>query len=528
MSHPEPVRSTDGARILLRLRRHVGHPGPADVLDRAIVAIGGVLVVASGAVLIPPSVHPWVAAPGVDIPFDAVTTLVTSGVTVLAWMRYRERGEFIGLYQTAAFLVLAVANFSSLVAAVASLQGGTQSGMSGETPAWVLTAARLLAATLLVAGNREAIAGRPTRHPGLILFAPLAGLIVLTAIAADPAHILPPLGLSTASAPGAVSSPSTPFGAAVQLAGAVLFAWAAALTRHLYRREHDLGDGYLVIGLIFAAFAQVHLAWYPPIWPGVVTAGDLLRLAFDLTLLLGIEAEARRMMRALLETNETLQRLRAAEADRAALEERTRVSREIHDGLAQDLWVAKLKVGRLATLPQLGAVGKALCRDLDSAIDAGLTEARQAVLALRYPTESAAAFPELLSRYVEDFADRFGLRAQVELEGGAPTLEPRVEAELMRIAQEALTNVRRHADATVIRVRISSDDGRVELTVDDNGKGFDPSAVSDGGFGLTSMRERAALIGGRLSIDSRPRDGTRVRVEVGTSRTLAAAAAVST
>jgi signal transduction histidine kinase len=117
---------------------------------------------------------------------------------------------------------------------------------------------------------------------------------------------------------------------------------------------------------------------------------------------------------------------------------------------------------------------------------------------------------------VEDFGDRFGLRAEFELVGEGPALSARAQAELLRILQEALNNVRKHADATVVRVRVSSDAGTASLVVTDNGRGFEPAEVDDGRYGLQSMRERAELIGGRLAVESHPQDGTRVRVDVPT------------
>jgi signal transduction histidine kinase len=106
------------------------------------------------------------------------------------------------------------------------------------------------------------------------------------------------------------------------------------------------------------------------------------------------------------------------------------------------------------------------------------------------------------------------MRAEFDCEGELPRLTPRAEAELLRIAQEALNNIVRHADATVVRVRACVVDSHMELVVGDNGIGFEPSEVRKGCFGLASMRERALIIGGELTIDSRPQDGTRVSVSV--------------
>jgi signal transduction histidine kinase len=432
-------------------------------------------------------------------------------------MRYRDRGLPVDLLQTAAFLILAVANVAGLIVATVRLEPPTGAlDRPGEAAAYVFSAARLLTAFLLVAGGLMTLAGRTIRRPAVALAGPPVLLIAFVVFVAIAGPMLPPLAEWRISGSGSAASlvpAATALGAVVQLPGAALFLWAAALTRRLYRRGGSVGDRYLVVGLVFAAFAQLHLALYPPMYPGLVTTDDFLRIAFDVTLLFGIEAEARLAMTSLKRANAVLDRLRAAEADRAALEERARVSRELHDGLAQDLWLAKLKAGRLALLPGLASEAADLCRELDAAIDAGLTEARQAVLALRYPADPSAAFPELVTRYVEDFADQFGVLAEVECDASFPALPPRSEAELVRITQEALNNVRRHADATVITVRASAGATSLTLAIEDNGRGFDPTTLGEG-FGLASMRERAELIGGRLKIESRPHDGTRVLVEV--------------
>jgi two-component system nitrate/nitrite sensor histidine kinase NarX len=111
-----------------------------------------------------------------------------------------------------------------------------------------------------------------------------------------------------------------------------------------------------------------------------------------------------------------------------------------------------------------------------------------------------------------DFSDRFALRAEVKNTGPVPELEPRAQAEVLRIVQEALTNVRKHADATVVRVDLESG-ADLKVTIADNGRGFRPD-VATGGFGLESMRQRAELIGARLTVSSEPSDGTRVELVV--------------
>jgi signal transduction histidine kinase len=98
--------------------------------------------------------------------------------------------------------------------------------------------------------------------------------------------------------------------------------------------------------------------------------------------------------------------------------------------------------------------------------------------------------------------------------GELPPLPPPVRSEILLIVQEALANVRKHADATVVRVTVTSDGPTAVLTVADNGRGFATGEATGTGFGIRGMRERAALVGAELEIISRPRDGTRVVVRL--------------
>jgi signal transduction histidine kinase len=155
------------------------------------------------------------------------------------------------------------------------------------------------------------------------------------------------------------------------------------------------------------------------------------------------------------------------------------------------------------------------------ALDQALADARSAVMALRASPRSRSSLQSVLETYVDDYGDRFGLPTAFESGSPLPPLPPRTEAELLRIVQEALNNVRKHADATLVRVQAEHRGRFVRLAVTDNGRGFEPDAVGEGGFGLTSMRERAELVGGRLEIRSGRSDGTEVVVEVPADRRVA-------
>ena len=461
-------------------------------------------------------------APDLDLVLDSLTTFVTLSVGVLSGLRYRQRGEPIALFQATAFLVLAVADALAVALRVGGLdrQVGMSLSAPGQAPLYLFTVDRLLAAALIVMGCLDSLRRRRPRWPRFIPVGSALLLLLASALIEWQAPQLPALAVpaaATGAAPRAAADAlptSTLLGAALGVIIAGLFLWAAALSRRLYRRNRALADGYLVVGLVIAAYAQVATALGPGTYTGLVTGGDLLRLTFDLVLLLSIPAEATVTMTALRRANAELARLRAMEVERAILDERARLSRELHDGLAQSLWLAKLKTARLAGLTALDSEGGALARELGAAIDAGLVEARQAVQMLRSDGAPTGTLRELLEWTVDEFADRYGLRVEFDCGSDLPVLSPRAQAEAIRIAQEALTNVRRHADATVVRVRAVVESGQLTLRVDDNGRGFDPGTVVETAFGLASMRERAALIGGDLSIDSAPSSGTRVRLRV--------------
>ena len=509
------------------LSRSLHRVARLDRLDAVLAATVVVLASFTAAVVFLPMLGGQHVEAGLDLVLDTFATVVTLGVAVVAWVRYRETGAPMALFQASAFLVLAIASGASLLFVVGKLDVALADfglNMPREAQPQITTAGHLMAAALLVVGAAVSLKGLRPRQHWLILLGPALALLAIIQFASAWSHLVPPLSgvfilnnlSSLSNWPNVQPVPPspTPLGVGLHLAGGGLFVLAAELTRRHHRRTGAMGDGFLAVGLVFAAFGEFHTAFYPGTYGGLVTSGDMLTVAFAVVLLIGIEADARATRAALGRANETLGQLRAVEVRQAALEERTRLSRELHDGLAQDLWLAKLKIGRLMAMPDLTSEAKAVCDELTGAIDTGLADARQAVMALRLGGEPAMSLRELMAHYVDDFGDRFGLRAEFECEGELPRFGPRTEAELLRIAQEALNNVIRHADATVVRVRAGVVESHLELLVGDNGIGFEPSEVREGCFGLASMRERAQIIGGELVIDSRPHDGTRIQIRV--------------
>jgi signal transduction histidine kinase len=454
---------------------------------------------------------------------DTVATLVAIAVAVLGWIRYREAGEQPALWRGSALLVLGTLN--ALTAAITLLGVERAFGYSldapGQLPLWMTVWTRALAAALLVVAGLAAIRGEGFARlpPLLVLWLPALGTIGLAMVGVAFQGVLPAL-ISAAGLASLSADPHAPLpvGAAapmalLEIAIALGYLAAAALSYRAYRINGDGTDAVLAVGLMIAAFSQVLFAIHPAsAFSSLVTTSDILRVAFYVTLLATLAVEVRGDIRALRSANLELRRLSDAEVARATAEERARLAREIHDGMSQELWYAKLKQGRLLGLPAVVGDARGLAEEVAGAIESALAEARQAIMALR-PTEGRS-FGEAVEQYVADFSDRFGIAAAASSDPAAEALPPRAQAELLRILHEALSNVRKHADATLVRVEVAPNEAGMRMTVTDNGSGFSTDAPEPSSYGLSSMRQRAEIIGGSLSVESRPRDGTRVRVDV--------------
>jgi signal transduction histidine kinase len=228
-------------------------------------------------------------------------------------------------------------------------------------------------------------------------------------------------------------------------------------------------------------------------------------------------AENLERSRAALETS-LAERARRSRALGVA-EERNRLAREIHDTLAQGLTALTLQLEMADALlddaPERarGSIQRAL-----QLARANLQEARRSVLDLRAAPLEGLSLPEALEQLAEEFARDHGVPCATTIQGLQGRLPARLETGLYRLAQEALANAAKHARPSRVGVRLEQRGGLLELVVEDDGVGFDPDlpvgAGPHGGFGLAGMRERAALLGGQLALDSAPGRGTRVVVRV--------------
>jgi two-component system NarL family sensor kinase len=198
----------------------------------------------------------------------------------------------------------------------------------------------------------------------------------------------------------------------------------------------------------------------------------------------------------------------------ARAEERTRIAREIHDTLAQGLTAIGLDIE--GALRHLESNPERARERLDRALATvrqSLDEARHSVLDLRAAPLAGRPLAEALAALGRAFTSETGVRVHVRADG-AVALPLRVEAELYRIAQEVLANVRAHARATQVEIALRRTLQGVQLSIRDNGVGFKPGHESEDQHGLLGMRERAKLLGGRLRVATRPGRGTRITARV--------------
>ena len=204
----------------------------------------------------------------------------------------------------------------------------------------------------------------------------------------------------------------------------------------------------------------------------------------------------------------------------AVLEERERLAREMHDGLAQSLGYLLLKVRAAAELiasPGASRAGAALAEAEKIAAEA-FREVRQSLFGLRTMVTRSLGLVPTLAEYLHDFSEQSGVAVDLRLGDEARIqLSPDREVQLIRIIQEALTNVRKHAEAHRASVSLRSSPEGLEVCIADDGCGFDPVEVQArgrGSFGLQTMEERAAAVGGALRVESAPGEGTRVLVHL--------------
>jgi signal transduction histidine kinase len=209
----------------------------------------------------------------------------------------------------------------------------------------------------------------------------------------------------------------------------------------------------------------------------------------------------------------------------AIVEERTRLARDMHDGVAQNLAYLLIQVDRCLNMVEEGGKLEKQLEQISALLKQNIEEIRRNIFDLRPVELEGKSLFEVLENFVVEFGQRWNLKTTCLVEGEFVEVSPEVESSLYRILQETLSNARQHAQCTQLWVKVAIKDQQwVTLEVQDDGQGFDleqrirpelqeqtqPKKRRSSGLGLISMRERAQRVGGQLTVDSQHNQGTRV------------------
>lgn len=204
----------------------------------------------------------------------------------------------------------------------------------------------------------------------------------------------------------------------------------------------------------------------------------------------------------------------------AILEERDRIGREIHDSLAQTLGYLNLQSRAIEALMAKGKYDQALddLRQMGAGARGAFNDVREAIFSLRTTLTPDRDLVRILHDYAQEFSRNCGIPVELDAPQGQEIhLPPETQVQLVRIVQEAMTNVRKHAQASRVTVKLRKKDKGIAVSVEDDGRGFEVE-TSNGKdrrrFGLSIMRERAEAAGAHFSLQSQPGRGTRVVVEL--------------
>ena len=440
------------------------------------VVLSGLLAASLALLLTYPTFRTQYDSPQLLLVLETIMALAGVLVALLAGARFSVVGSRTDLLLAAGFLIWSLSTIAFAI--IPALAGESLDRADGWAALVGGIAGQALIALAPFVGGRSRLRDRAIRDTVLAAAVALAAVWVLLR-----AHsgALPALtALPGESAPGLSSA------LAVQ---ALLDLLAVVGWGRLLARTGDDLAKWLALGFTLQLFAAIHLVFTPPRGTMYVAAGEYLQLLAFGVMLVG-----------------AWRAIRSAELGRAVAEERARVAREIHDGLAQYLFA----VSTHAQMLEAGAPVQEVGPQLKQAAALAQQEARFAILALS-SASGTAPFDSALRRYVEFLTADGELAVDLEID---PTirLAPDEQIEIFRIVQEGLGNVRRHANATradvVIGRRLS---GERFVAIADDGEGFPPEADTDG-QGLRNMRERASSIDGGLSVRSTPGLGTALEV----------------
>jgi len=450
----------------------------------AVLVTAVISGVATLGVALLPQLHFAYRQPPLHVALETTASLIALLAGFLVFGRLRRGSRLNELLLACALAALALLNlFFLTVPALAEL-------VPDDLMVWAALIGSSLGAGLFALA---AFAPRwRVRRRGLVLAGGAAGVataVLVAAVVSEFAERLPRAAAATLP-PDLQAWPdlhAQPTVLALQLFMTLLYGLAAVGFLSRSRRLGDEFLGWLAIAAVLAAFSQFHYFLYPYLYSQWVHTGDVFRLSFYAVLLAGSMREIWSYWRALSEA--------------AVFEERRRIARDLHDGLAQELAYLVRNLDALN-----GETGDDTLTRLRRAVERAQLESQRAVKTLAAP--GGQAVEAALADAAGEVAERFHVGLELDLVSGIRLSAARAEA-LVRIACEAVTNAARHSGASRVILNLERDGSRVRLRVSDGGRGFD-TTVPRAGFGLISMRERARSVGGELRISSAPGRGSEV------------------
>lgn len=430
-----------------------------------------------------------VRAPAPHVALETTATITASAAALLLLGRFWRTGYLDELILSVGLSLLALSNlvFNALPA-VFHLESGRVSTwgtlFTGMYAALLICVAALLPRRKLRTGRRW-----PLVVYGSVLGTAAAGAVLIVVYQ----KLLPP-GV-TMSLPGGDAPPQLvahPAVVSVQLFLSLLYLLAALGFARRYRLTGDELSGWLLVACIFSAAARVNYAFYAPVHPTWVYPGDAFRLGFYLALLIGAAREIAAYWTSTIAA--------------ASLEERRRVARDVHDGLAQEIAF----IARNAKHLREQGVDPQLVERILHGVARAQEESRRVVGVLASRVDEP--LEQTLAEAAREAARRYGAGLDMNLANGIVLSEREREA-VVRIASEAVTNAARHSGADTLRIYLERLDAGVRLGIIDDGVGFDETQPR-AGYGLITMKDRAEALGGKLRIESRRGAGTRVELEL--------------
>lgn len=455
------------------------------------MTVGAIAVVGVGvtiAVSLTPVVRFAYRSREAQVAVETADGLAAAAVAYLFLGRVRRRPSSRDLFLTIALAVFAGAD---LIAAIApGILRDEPATFTTWAPSWYRFAGTCLLVAAAVLPDR--ILSMPTQRRLITAAVGVAGAsaVGLSLLSPRLPRSLDPILVPELSGQPRITGP--PLFLTLQAVSAILLAIACVCFTIQAEYRHDPLLRWLGAASALLMLARINYFLFPSNVSEWFYLGDLFRLGFSLMLLTAAAAEVRSYWE--------------SQSKIAVLNERRRLARDLHDGVVQELGYIRMRV--------LGAKGAGLAHpvldEVLAAADRGGDEARRAFAALTTPSQ------ESLTRTFEQaglsLADRHGITVHCVTD---PTVAvtPSEREDVLRVLREATANAARHGGADLVEARLFRTEEVTVLSITDNGTGFDPTLPHGSGFGLTSMRDRALALGGRLDIRSEPGGGTIVRME---------------